>query len=120
MESWFQRKNQSPKLDSNKPLHQSNVKSNQNIFINQSQPFKSQHRHFGDANLTRSTTDQGPYQFRQILKPANSACHINRQENYQDSNSDEFPFDFRKLLRKTNHAPTDTLKRCKGMITSND
>lgn len=25
------------------------------------------------------------------------------------------PFDFRKLLRKTEHAPTDTLRRCKGL-----
>ncbi|KAG1655877.1 Myosin-IIIb [Nymphon striatum] len=25
------------------------------------------------------------------------------------------PFDFRKILRKTEHAPTDTLRRCKGL-----
>lgn len=77
-------------------------------------------------------TDQGPYEFRKILKP--TSRNTNRSDGSGGSGSggsggggndrvqadspDLGPFDFRKLLRRTDHAPTDTLKRCKGMSTT--
>lgn len=79
-------------------------------------------------------TDQGPYEFRKVLKPPSSSRNTTRSEDRvsdhwmcasSDASSDSTstdggggPFDFRKLLRRTNHAPTDTLKRCKGLVVS--
>lgn len=63
--------------------------------------------------------DQGPYEFRKILKP--TSRNTNRSDGSdrnQTDSPDSGPFDFRKLLRKTDNAPTDTLKRCKGLSTS--
>ena len=78
---------------------------------------------------------QGPYEFRKILKPPlrnstraassddllaitsnRSICNSATGSSWGSASADSGPFDFRKLLRRTNHAPTDTLKRCKGML----
>lgn len=84
-----------------------------------------------------SDQQQGPFEFRKILKPsprdsgriasshddllaiASSTAKSSANAtgaSWGSCNSDSGPFDFRKLLRRTNHAPTDTLKRCKGLL----
>ncbi|XP_064474850.1 myosin-IIIb-like isoform X2 [Ornithodoros turicata] len=53
--------------------------------------------------------NQGPYQFKKILRPSPTSPQ-------PPSERDGTPrYDFRKLLRKTEHAPTATLRRCKGL-----
>uniref|UniRef100_A0A6M2D9H9 Myosin motor domain-containing protein n=1 Tax=Rhipicephalus microplus TaxID=6941 RepID=A0A6M2D9H9_RHIMP len=61
-----------------------------------------------------SDPNQGPYQFKKILRkpPPSPKPSPNRQT--------PGVFDFRKLLRKTDNAPTETLKRCKGLISSSN
>lgn len=69
--------------------------------------------------------DQGPFEFRKILKP--TSRNTTRSEDswlHGDGTimsgvgeEDGGPFDFRKLLRRTNNAPTDTLKRLRGGTT---
>ncbi|CAN8028867.1 unnamed protein product [Ixodes persulcatus] len=56
--------------------------------------------------------NQGPYQFKKILRRPTPSP--------QPSPTNQTPgvFDFRKLLRKTDHAPTETLKRCKGLLST--
>ncbi|RWS27880.1 hypothetical protein B4U80_01545 [Leptotrombidium deliense] len=55
--------------------------------------------------------DQGPHEFRKILRPTSVA-----KSDFRDNDlSSSAQFDFRKLLRKTNHAPTDSLRKCKGL-----
>ncbi|XP_015784423.1 myosin-IIIb isoform X3 [Tetranychus urticae] len=66
---------------------------------------------------TGSASDQGPYQFRKILKPTSTGTNKSDGSMRKASATEEFPFDFRKLLRRTEHAPTDTLKRCKGIMS---
>lgn len=39
----------------------------------------------------------------------------NNKSNNSNEDDSVGPYDFRKLLRKTNHAPTETLRRCKGL-----
>ncbi|XP_028966557.1 myosin-IIIb [Galendromus occidentalis] len=67
--------------------------------------------------------NQGPFQFKKILKShshnhSNSSSPLNSTTKTQDSGV----FDFRKVLRKTRIAPTETLRRCKGLVplTEND
>lgn len=64
-----------------------------------------------------ATSDQGPYQFRQILRPT---CYGSNKSGQSSEECIKINghFDFRKLLRRTDHAPTDTLKRCKGLNTA--
>ena len=51
-----------------------------------------------------SSSDQGPYHFRKILRP--TFYDLNKK-NEQESMHVDKHFDFRKLLRHTYHAPTD-------------
>ena len=64
---------------------------------------------------------QGPFEFRKILKPASRNTSRSDDSWPQSSSSeagagdeDGGPFDFRRLLRRTNNAPTDTLKRLRA------
>lgn len=68
--------------------------------------------HTEPLKAQESDPNQGPYQFKKILRkpPPSPKPSPNRQ-------TPPGMFDFRKLLRKTDHAPTETLKRCKGLIS---
>lgn len=98
------------------------------------------------SDVGGGSEDQGPFEFRKILKP--SSRNTNRsgpkspdttttsssstyssscgQQNYPYLTNVDPPvsstvqYDFRRILRKTDHAPTDTLKRVKGiaLVTS--
>lgn len=89
----------------------------------------------GNKNQDRSCSseDQGPFEFRKLLKPASkntnrsdldttiSSSSSSPSDHHLDTDqvrvsNSSIQYDFRRILRKTNHAPTDTLKRYKGMI----
>lgn len=53
--------------------------------------------------------NQGPYQFKRILRPSPASPQPPGERGGTNC------YDFRKLLRKTEHAPTATLRRCKGL-----
>lgn len=86
----------------------------------------------GSVSEAGGAEDQGPFEFRKILKP--TSRNTNRSDpkspdtiasSSSSSSGQQYPYlvdvptsvqyDFRRILRKTDHAPTDTLKRCKGL-----
>ena len=74
--------------------------------------------------MPAATVDQGPFEFRKILKPSTSRNTSRSDDSWLHGDADSTasdgggPFDFRRLLRRTNNAPTDTLKRLRGVGTA--
>ncbi|XP_076374166.1 myosin-IIIb-like isoform X1 [Tachypleus tridentatus] len=56
---------------------------------------------------------QGPIHIHSMIPPD---CVLDKTGERRDSSTG--PYDFRKLLRKTAHAPTETLRRCKGLSSN--
>jgi len=107
--SWLQRTEATPQLNSH-PIRPSN-KNQPNI--------RQQHQ------ALRSSASASP---SSVSSASNSSQSSTRSidhdpEHWMCSDLDSqasSPFDFRRILRRTNIAPTETLKRCKGLTLAVD